>query len=291
MNTKRLGKLHSQYDFFLNPYDDLRFTHCPKCSAKTGYRKLPLVICLVEPQYPISLNYTCLYCQTCDLLIAHKNEIDDLLAKIFHARAPGVVGNNYTIIGTMEKSAWKQGVQKPLDFQNMLEHLHDFNQVLKFELTPNLSEQEPLQFDTKTLISSDRSGKREHKEGVSTHNSVDDVTKAIKLVEMMKLALPITARPTKDLVHALKKQGMQLDPYRDVQIKDVYYMGDEGGVTCNITPSGKETTPVLCSITHLLIPREHPLFNEIRLYQKAREGRLAENFGAAGFTINPKKRH
>jgi hypothetical protein len=71
------------------------------------------------------------------LLIAHKNEIDDLLAKIFHARASGVVGNNYTIIGTMEKSAWKQGVQKSLDFQNMPEHLHDFNQVLKFELTTN----------------------------------------------------------------------------------------------------------------------------------------------------------
>jgi hypothetical protein len=79
-----------------------------------------------------------------------------------------------------------------------------------------------------------------------------------------------TNYPKKDLVNALKKQGMQLDPYRDVQIRDVHYMGDEGGITCDITPVGKETKPVLCSIPHLLIPHEHPLYNEIRKYQEDR---------------------
>lgn len=32
---------------------------------------------------------------------------------------PGHHGNDYTVLGTMEKPAWKQGVQKPLDFQDM----------------------------------------------------------------------------------------------------------------------------------------------------------------------------
>lgn len=96
MSTKHLDKLHPQYDFFLNPYDDLRFTSCPKCNAKTSHWKLPLVI-WVEPHHPVSINYTCLYCQTCDLLIAHQNEIEDLLAKIFQPLAPEVIGNNYTI--------------------------------------------------------------------------------------------------------------------------------------------------------------------------------------------------
>lgn len=107
----------------------------------------------------------------------------------------------------------------------------------------------------------------------------------------MKFALPITARPTKELVNALKKQGVQLDRYRDVQIKGVHYMGDEGGITCDITPPGKEKTPVLCSITHLSIRSEHPLFGEIRAYQEQRERKLAQDYGTAGFTVTPRKRH
>lgn len=290
MSTKQLGKLHPQFEFFLNPYNDLRFARCPRCSEKTVHRKLPLVI-WVDPHYPISLNYTCCYCKNCDLLIAHKNEIEDLLVKIFQERAPQIVGNDYTIIGTIEKSAWKQGVQKPLDFQNMPEHLHDFNQVLKFELTTNVGGQEPSQINAKLPMRSERAGKPKRKEEVPTQTSLDDVPKALALVEMMKLALPITARPTKDLVNALKKQATQFDLYKDVQIREVYYIGDEGGITCNITPAGKETTPVLCSITHLLISREHPLFGEIRAYQKDREGKLAKDFGVAGYTINPGNRH
>jgi len=220
------------------------------------------------------------------LLIVHKNEIEDLLVKIFQERAPQIVGNGYTVIGTMEKLAWKQGVQKPLDFQTMPEYLHDFNQVLKFELSTNLSEQAQTPVDAKVSMGSAHIGRR--KEGITTRTSVDDVPKAIILVEKMKSALPIISRPTKVLVNVLKKQGLKLDPYRDVQIRDVHYMGDEGGITCNITPAGKETTPVLCSITHLLIPREHPLYSEIRMYQKDREGKLAKDFGAAGFTISPR---
>jgi len=230
MSAKHLGKLHPQYDFFLNPYDDRRLTSCPICNAKTSHRKLPLVI-WVEPHYPVSLNYTCIYCQTCDLLIAHQNEIEDLLAKIFHTRAPEAVGNDYTVIGTMEKSAWKQGVQKPLDFQNMPENLHDFNLVLKFRPTNELSEQVALRVNPETSKGSERSGRREHKKGVSINTTVDDIPKAVELVEKMKSALPITTRPTKNLVKTLKKQGMPLDPYLDVQIRDVYYMGDEGGIT------------------------------------------------------------
>ena len=34
--------------FFLNPYEDMAFTKCPKCEAKTKVRKFPLVI-HIEP--------------------------------------------------------------------------------------------------------------------------------------------------------------------------------------------------------------------------------------------------
>ena len=134
MSKTQLGKLPPQYNFFLNPYDDLRFTRCPQCGAKTNQRKLPLVI-WVDPHHPVSLNYTCRYCKNCDLLIAHRNEIENLLARIFQERAPQLIGNDYTVIGTMERPVWKQGIEKPVAFQDMPNHLHDFNQVLRFNLT------------------------------------------------------------------------------------------------------------------------------------------------------------
>ena len=55
---RQFGKLAPQYSFFLNPYEDERFTRCPQCGAKTRQRKLPLVI-HVDPMHPVSLNYTC----------------------------------------------------------------------------------------------------------------------------------------------------------------------------------------------------------------------------------------
>ncbi len=290
MAKKQLGQLPPQYDFFLNPYDDLRFTRCPKCGAKTGQRKIPLVI-WVDPHYPVSLNYTCRYCKNCDLLIAHQNEIENLLAQLFRERNPQIIGNEYTVLGTMEKTTWKQGVQKPIEFQDLPAHLREFIQVLKFELTgyPMDQEQETVH---ETLPPDVENKENPANKGVSpSHLLIDNLPKAMALLEKMKLALPITARPTKELVNALKKQGVQLDRYRDVQIKGVHYMGDEGGITCDITPPGKEKTPVLCSITHLSIQSEHPLFCEIRAYQEQRERKLAQDYGTAGFTVTPRKRH
>lgn len=40
-----------------------------------GQRKVPLFI-HIEPHYPIILGYTGRYCAACNLLIAHKHEIE-----------------------------------------------------------------------------------------------------------------------------------------------------------------------------------------------------------------------
>ena len=146
--NKLFGKLAPQFDFLLNQYDDLRFTRCLKCNAKTVQRKLPLVI-WVDPHHPVSLNYNCRLCPNCDLLIAHQNEIEYLLAHVFQEHAPQIIGNEYTVLGTMEKPAWKRGMQKPLDFQDIPDYLHDFKQVLKFERTYGSGHQEWLQTRTK----------------------------------------------------------------------------------------------------------------------------------------------
>ena len=65
-----LSKLPKRYCIVSNPYPDLRYSRCPYCLHKTGQRKIPLLI-HVEPLHLVALNYTCRYCQACDLLIAY----------------------------------------------------------------------------------------------------------------------------------------------------------------------------------------------------------------------------
>jgi hypothetical protein len=132
--TTQLGKQPPRYRFFLNPYQDMRFTRCPQCDSKTLLRKLPLVI-HVEPMQMLSLNKTCRYCPRCDLLIAHQDDLEHLLASFFTEQKPEVIGNDYLVIGTEDRTAWKRGMQQALTLQEALEALHDFKEVVTFKIT------------------------------------------------------------------------------------------------------------------------------------------------------------
>jgi hypothetical protein len=129
---RRLGKLPPRFKFFLNPYTDVRFTTCPQCGGRTRQRKLPLVI-HVDPQSPLSLNMTCRYCPFCDLLIAHQDVLESLLARVFGTLKPEVVGNEYLVLGTMERVDWKRGLTDPISSKDLLASLHDFKDYVHFE--------------------------------------------------------------------------------------------------------------------------------------------------------------
>src|SRR5512147_3264198 len=101
---KQFGGLPPQYNFVLNPYPEVRVSRCPFCDRKTGQRKVPLFI-HVDPLHPIALNYTCRYCSHCDLLIGHKHELEHLLTQMFAPYHPAVIGNDYLIMGTVDKKA------------------------------------------------------------------------------------------------------------------------------------------------------------------------------------------
>ncbi|MGC9333737.1 MAG: plasmid pRiA4b ORF-3 family protein [Anaerolineae bacterium] len=135
LKSERLGKLPPLYRFILNPYTDARFTRCPSCEQKMGQRKVPLFI-HVDPFHPIVLGYTCRYCPDCDLLIAHEDEIEALLANLFAEHSPEVIGNDYLVIGTVERKAWREGMEQPKDIDDILAHLHDFKEVLTVEYQP-----------------------------------------------------------------------------------------------------------------------------------------------------------
>ena len=127
---KRLGKQPSRYRFLLNPFRDRRFAICPNCDGRTLLRKVPLVI-HVDPINPVAINKSCRYCPTCDLLIAHQDQVEQELAALFSRRAPELVGNTYLVIGTLDRDVWKRGMAEPLALQQMVEQLHDFVEVLE----------------------------------------------------------------------------------------------------------------------------------------------------------------
>lgn len=131
----RLGKLPPLYRFILNSYTDARFSRCPMCEQKMHQRKVPLFI-HVDPFNPIVLGYTCRYCPDCDLLIAHHDQIEALLANLFAELDPSVIGEDYLVIGTVERKAWREGMKQPKGIDDMLAHLHDFKEVLTVEYRP-----------------------------------------------------------------------------------------------------------------------------------------------------------
>ena len=90
---KQLGKQPPRYRYFLNPYQDVRFTTCPQCRTKTRLRKFPLVI-HVDPMYTIILGKTCRYCVNCDLLIVHQDQLEEQLVEYFSEANPEIIGND-----------------------------------------------------------------------------------------------------------------------------------------------------------------------------------------------------
>jgi len=127
----RLGAQPPRYRFFLNPYSDARFTSCPRCGDTTKTRKLPLVI-HIKPHHFLALNTTCRYCPRCDMLIAHQNILESLLAAYFEQHAPDVIGSSYLVVGTEDRTDWKRGVLQTVSVAEMLDVLHDFAAVLHF---------------------------------------------------------------------------------------------------------------------------------------------------------------
>jgi len=127
---RRLGKQPPRYRFLLNPYRNRRFAVCPNCEERTKLRKVPLVI-HVDPRNPVAINKSCRYCPVCDLLIAHQDEIEQQLAALFARRAPELSGNDYLVLGTLDRDVWKRSVAEPLAIQEMVKHLHDFVEVME----------------------------------------------------------------------------------------------------------------------------------------------------------------
>ena len=63
-----------------------------------------------------------------------KDRIEHFLTTIFSELRPEGAGKSYLVVGTLEKNVWKRGVHDPLMTQEVLDALHDFKEVVTFQL-------------------------------------------------------------------------------------------------------------------------------------------------------------
>lgn len=132
---RKFGKLPPLYRFILNPHVYVRFSTCPECSKRTLLRKVPLVV-HVQPHHPTLINKHSRYCPDCDLLIAHQDELEAVLVQAYRDIEPGLIGNDYFVLGTVDKSTWRKRGRLSLDMGNIPKHLHDFKEYLVIKYKP-----------------------------------------------------------------------------------------------------------------------------------------------------------
>jgi hypothetical protein len=121
----RLGKLPPRYRFALNPIPEVRWSKCPRCEKLTFNRKFPLLIFVEGYELPTVLGKTCRYCAGCEFIICHQVELEAELVHLFVASAPEVVGNEYLVVGVMERKAWERGRREAMYWNYIREHTAD----------------------------------------------------------------------------------------------------------------------------------------------------------------------
>ena len=134
---RRKGKRFTKqrHLFFLNPYETFAFTKCPKCDSKTRIRKFPFVI-HIEPSQILVLNKGCKYCVSCDLIIAKRAELESLMAACFENEKPEIIGNEYLVIGTVERTDWRQINNGKMSPNEIFKRMYTFKDMWDFEVIP-----------------------------------------------------------------------------------------------------------------------------------------------------------
>jgi hypothetical protein len=137
MLNRGIGELHPRYSFLLNPHTELRLSKCPKCQQATHLRKFALFI-HVDGWGAIALGKTCRYCSRCEMIMVHRDELEEQLTHSLTHIAPEVVGNEYLVLGTIEKRVWQKGLRRDREKQPtaLLQHVADFKDVYELKYEP-----------------------------------------------------------------------------------------------------------------------------------------------------------
>ena len=80
-------------------------SRCPECQQPTRLRKFALVIHVYGL---MALGKTSRFCPRCDLVMVHQDELEHELTTAFESRNPHIIGNEYAVLGIMDRDAWRK---------------------------------------------------------------------------------------------------------------------------------------------------------------------------------------
>jgi hypothetical protein len=104
---------------------------------------------------------------------------------------------------------------------------------------------------------------------------IDNQDQAERLLRKLTEVLPLSALATPSLLANLRGRSCAAKVTLDCKVTKVFYLGDEGGITCQVTFDEEEKEEVfLVSITYLAFDRRLPVAREIAAYQKHRIKRI-----------------
>ena len=78
------------------------------------------------------LRKTCQLCLRCEMLTAHKTEVDDLIDSL---RSHDADEREYLVLGTLESKTWRQGLSGAVSVEQMRDHMTDFKAYMQVNVT------------------------------------------------------------------------------------------------------------------------------------------------------------
>jgi hypothetical protein len=105
---------------------------------------------------------------------------------------------------------------------------------------------------------------------------IDNSRQVAVLMLKLKTHLPIPAKPTDILIRQLGAKSINISPDSQIEVTDVMYMGDEGGICCALKVINQEEVAFVVSLTHLRFLKTNPFLRDIRSYQTLRIKKLAK---------------
>ena len=120
----------------LNPHTDVRLSRCPQCHSLTRQKKFALLI-HIDGWGLLPLGKTCRRGSRCELIMAHQDELENVLAQGFSSRRPDVVGNKYLVMETVDMQVWRKGLKGSAStLQEILDHAADFKMRYDLQVDP-----------------------------------------------------------------------------------------------------------------------------------------------------------
>ena len=84
----------------------------------------------------ILIHIKCYYCTSCDLIITKQSELEHLLATGFSQINSNIIGNNYLVIGTVDRKDWREGNEQQIEPAETIKKMYVFKDVWNFEVIP-----------------------------------------------------------------------------------------------------------------------------------------------------------